>query len=117
MDFVLRCVKIALLKNNIKPGQLVLHSDQGVHFTCSHYVKLLVKYGITGSHSRKGNCHDNACIESFFSLFKREAFNFKRPINYAHAIDLTKEYMQYYNNDRVQGGLNEKTPAEFYQFG
>ena len=48
----------------------ILHSDQGFQYTSHAYNKRLLDLGIIGSHSRKGNCHDNACIESFFSHFK-----------------------------------------------
>ncbi|WP_422392263.1 IS3 family transposase [Niallia oryzisoli] len=53
----------------------ILHSDHGFQYTSKKYNKRLNKYGIKGSHSRKGNCLDNACVESFFSHFKTEILN------------------------------------------
>jgi len=53
-------------------AEAVLHSDQGYQYTSYAYNKRLEAYGIKGSHSRKGNCLDNACVESFFSHLKTE---------------------------------------------
>ncbi|WP_141522268.1 IS3 family transposase, partial [Bacillus pseudomycoides] len=52
----------------------IIHSDQGFQYTSHAYYRTLQQLGAIGSHSRKGNCHDNACIESFFSHFKSEMF-------------------------------------------
>ena len=113
-EFVQNCVREAFATHKVKDTKLILHSDQGIHFSTNAYIKLLKDFNVIGSHSRKGNCHDNAPIESFFSIFKREAFNFTRPVNYSHTVDLTKEFIEYYNNDRCQYSLNKKTPCEFY---
>lgn len=112
-DFVLDCVKSAFEANNIKDNNLILHSDQGTHFSTNDYINLLNEFGVIGSHSRKGNCHDNSPIESFFSIFKREAFNFETPNDFTHTKALTDNFIYYYNNERVQYGLNKKTPYEF----
>ncbi|OTW56332.1 IS3 family transposase, partial [Bacillus thuringiensis serovar mexicanensis] len=50
----------------------LFHSDQGFQYTSKSYAKQLEKLGFVGSHSRRGNCFDNACIESFFSHLKTE---------------------------------------------
>ncbi|NDI34054.1 DDE-type integrase/transposase/recombinase [Chengkuizengella sediminis] len=50
----------------------IIHSDQGFQYTSKQNNKRLQDLGMIGSHSRKGNCLDNACIESFFSHFKTE---------------------------------------------
>jgi putative transposase len=54
------------------PEGLIHHSDRGRQYACYGYQALLRKYGITPSMSRKGNCYDNAYMESFFSTLKRE---------------------------------------------
>ena len=51
---------------------ILLHSDQGFQYTSRLYERLTVKYGITSSMSRKGNCFDNAAAENFFSHLKSE---------------------------------------------
>ncbi|SNT27904.1 Transposase InsO and inactivated derivatives [Bacillus sp. OK838] len=56
-----------------------LHSDQGFQYTTKSYEKQVKELGIQGSHSRRGNCHDNACIESFFSHLKTEKLYLVRP--------------------------------------
>lgn len=68
--FIIRCLKRANKNNNTK--NLTIHSDQGVHFTCKEYLYLLEQNNINLSHLRNGNYHDNAPIESFFSLYKKE---------------------------------------------
>ncbi|MEH7270959.1 hypothetical protein COC60_06375 [Bacillus thuringiensis] len=79
-----------------KVHETVLHSDRGYQNKSKKYNQLLKKHKITVSMSRKGNCYDNACIESFFSHFKA-----------------TKRYMSYYNNKRFQKRLNNLSPIEF----
>lgn len=90
---------------------LIVHSDQGHHYTSHPYRALMKRYGVIQSMSRRGNCIDNAPIESFFGHMKDEldlpsckTFN-----DLAAEVD---RYMYYYNNERPQWGLNGKTPAE-----
>ncbi len=111
LPFVIRCLKRAIKNNNTK--NLTIHSDQGVHFTCKEYVDLLEQNNITLSHSRKGNCHDNAPIESFFSLYKKESLWIDKPYEYCDTKKQVDKYMLYYNKQRIQIGLNGKTPSEF----
>lgn len=63
----------------LKCGPSLLHSDQGFQYTTQTYAKLLEEKKLTGSHSRRGNCYDNACIESFFSHLKTEKLYLERP--------------------------------------
>ena len=55
-----------------KPKKLLFHSDQGCHYTSKHFRRLLWRYGIRQSLSRRGNCWDNAPMERFFRSFKTE---------------------------------------------
>ena len=82
---VLKCVEKAKQKRHIE-HPLVVHSDRGIQYTSSRY-KELIKGFIT-SYSRKGNPWDNACIESFHSLIKREWLNRYKIRNYDHACQL-----------------------------
>lgn len=70
-ELVISALKMAYKRQ--KPGKgLVHHSDRGVQYASREYQNLLKKYYMTGSMSRKGNCYDNACIESFHGILKRE---------------------------------------------
>jgi len=68
---------------------------------------------ITGSHSRRGNCLDNACIESFFSHLKTELQINKIPIKEENIIEIISNYINFYNNDRFQKKLSQLSPVEF----
>lgn len=70
-ELVLTTLKMAYTRQ--KPGKGVIHhSDRGVQYASCEYQKRLKKYDMIGSMSRKRNCYDNACIESFHGILKRE---------------------------------------------
>ena len=92
-------------------SQYTVHSDQGMHFTCSDYQKLLKSMDAVQSMSRKGNCLDNAPIESFFGHMKDEV-DYKRCRSVNELRRKLKRYVDYYNYDRPQWSLERKTPAE-----
>lgn len=92
--------------------QLIVHSDQGFHFTHFSFRNLLDANGVTQSMSRKGNCLDNAPIESFFGLIKDHLE--LGPCK--NVDDVRKEVtriIRYYNNDRPQVGLKKMPPKEY----
>lgn len=91
----------------------VLHSDQGFQYTTKMYAHLLNEQGLTGSHSRRGNCYDNACIESFFSHLKTEKLYLEKPKNLKDATRMVAEYMMYYNQNRFQNKLGDLSPVEY----
>lgn len=92
--------------------KLLIHSDQGFHFTHFSYRKKLEENGITQSMSRKGNCLDNAPIESFFGILKDHL-----ELRGCRTIkDVEKEVtkkIDYYNNERPQWGLKKMPPSEY----
>lgn len=88
-----------------------LHSDQGTHFTCGEYRKVLQNSLMVQSMSRKGNCLDNAPIESFFGHLKDE-IDYKECRSIDELRRMLKGYVDYYNNERPQWDLERKTPAE-----
>ena len=94
-----------------KVKDLIIHSDQGSTYTASLYRNILAKYGVKQSMSRRGNCLDNAPIESFFGHLKDEV-NTKSCKSYEEVVIKIKDYINYYNNDRPQWVLKGKTPAE-----
>nr|WP_259417126.1 IS3 family transposase [Bacillus toyonensis] len=100
-ELVLDTIELLAQKRDVRGT--ILHSDQGFQYTSYAYNKRLLDLGIIGSHSRKGNCHDNACIESFFSHFKTEA----------DLIQAIEEYIYFYNYKRFQKRLNHRAPIEY----
>lgn len=91
--------------------RMIIHSDQGCHYTSVLFRTKLKKLGINQSMSRKGNCLDNAPIESFFGHLKDEV-EYRSCKEYAEVKKLIEDYIYYYNNDRPQWNLKQKTPAE-----
>lgn len=91
----------------------VLHSDQGFQYTHKSYQERLSKLRLLGSHSRKGNCLDNACVESFFSHLKTEAFSEKLATSKAETSTLVAEYIRFYNTERFQKRLGQLSPVEY----
>lgn len=89
----------------------IVHSDQGMHFTCGEYRKILNNKNAIQSMSRKANCLDNAPIESFFGHMKDEV-DYKRCKTIEELKCRLKSYVHYYNNERPQWSLERKTPAE-----
>lgn len=77
------------------------------------YAKLLADYGLQGSHSRRGNCFDNACIESFFSHLKTEKLHLGKLRSEAEARQLITEYITYYIQERFQKKSGDRSPVEF----
>lgn len=112
-NFVGKAIKTAIKKSNYKcDNSLTLHSDQGSHFNCAAYHNILRTNKIIGSHSRRGNCWDNAPIESFFSHFKEEGYRQQKVLTHAHACRVSSQYIKFYNNERMQEKHKWKTPKE-----
>lgn len=80
----------------------ILHSDQGVQFTNPSYRNRLKEMHLTQSMSRRGNCWDNACIESFFGKLKTEMPGFSMPETEEEMINSVTNYIIYYNQVRPQ---------------
>lgn len=95
-----------------KRRKITIHSDQGSHYTSCIYRSILKKSKVKQSMSRKGNCLDNAPIESFFGHFKDES-EYKSCKNFEDLKKEVENYIEYYNNQRPQWGLNGKTPVEY----
>lgn len=96
---------------------IIFHSDQGWQYQHAYYRDELKKHGIIQSMSRKGNCYDNCIMETFFGRLKTEMFyghekEFKSFEEFAEAID---QYIDYYNNKRIQSKTNWMPPAIYRQ--
>ena len=95
-------------------SNLVFHSDQGWQYQMFHYHKTLMEKGITQSMSRKGNCLDNSPMENFFGKMKNEMF-YGHEFEFETLEELKKameEYIDYYNNKRIQVKLKGLTPCQ-----
>ncbi len=106
---------IKRLADKVNLNGCMIHSDQGIHYTNKEYVELLKKHKVIQSMSRKGNCWDNACAESFFSQYKCECiYLYKNRIKTPKDVEeLTKEFFDYYINFRPQSRLDGLTPAQY----
>ena len=91
---------------------LIMHSDQGWHYQHTCYQYLLKEHGITQSMSRKGNCLDNSVMENFFGLMKNELLYNNRWENINDFKVALKEYIRYYNNERIKLKL-KMSPVQY----
>lgn len=96
-----------------KQSKLILHSDQGWQYQMKQYQQMLKNKGIRQSMSRKGNCLDNAVIENFFGIIKSELFYLKKYTDIRELKKDIKEYIYYYNNDRIKLNLNGMSPIKY----
>ncbi|MUK26555.1 IS3 family transposase [Aliivibrio fischeri] len=95
-------------------SQLMFHSDQGVQYTSEMTMRWLYKRGITISMSRKGNCWDNACSESFFAQYKKEWISCLGQLSREEMTMQSRLYIDgYYNPIRRHGTLGGKSPIDF----
>jgi len=113
-ELVMNALRMARFRRKPAPGVLH-HSDRGSQY-CSHdYQALLAKYGMVASMSRKGNCWDNAPMESFFNSLKNERVFHE---DYATREDAKRDVFEYievfYNRRRRHSALGYRSPAEHY---
>jgi putative transposase len=96
------------------PKELLHHSDQGTQYTSEQFQRLLSSHGITCSMSRRGDCWDNAAIESFFSSLKTERTNRRIYTSRNEARADVFDYIErFYNQQRRHSTLGYVSPAEF----
>ena len=108
---VLEVIKTAKQRRNIQKP-LVIHSDRGIQFTSEEYRELTEK--MKRSYSKKGTPWDNACIESFHAVIKREWLNRYKIWDYQQAKRLIFEYIEtFYNTIRIHGHCDYLSPDEY----
>jgi len=96
------------------PVGLIHHSDRGSQYASYEYQQALRDYGMLTSMSRKGNCYDNACMESFFGTLKRELIYGNRFKTRAEARQAIFEYIEvFYNRIRLHSALGYMSPLEY----
>jgi len=113
-DLVCRALNMAI-KNKRPSKGLIVHSDRGSQY-CSHaYHKIIKQHHFTGSMSGKGNCYDNAPIESFWGTLKNElVYHQDYKTRFAAINDIIRYIELYYNQTRIQKGLGYKSPRQVW---
>jgi transposase InsO family protein len=105
---------MALQRRRPEPGALLHHSDRGVQYACGWYRSLLDARGIACSMSRRGNCYDNACVESFFATLKGELVHRTHFGTHAAARAAVFEWIEcWYNRRRRHSSLANLSPEAF----
>lgn len=114
-QLIIDAFNMARESRNVEPG-LILHSDRGVQYRSGAYQALLLSEKIRPSMSRKGNCWDNAAMESFFARFKVEALYAEDVSNKQEAYSCVFEYIEmFYNSQRRHSALGYKSPNRYEQ--
>lgn len=91
----------------------IFHSDQGWQYQHAEYQRLLAEHNIIQSMSRKGNCMDNGTMENFFGRLKVEMFYGEKFESVNAFIDELKNYIDYYNNERISLKLKGMSPVQY----
>jgi len=113
-NLVIKSVQNACL--NVKDTKgIILHSDLGTQYTSQEFQDYLASKGIIQSFSRKGNPYDNACIESFHSILKKEEVHHHKYYDFKVASRAIFEYIEsWYNRKRIHSAINYMTPQAVY---
>jgi transposase InsO family protein len=112
-ELVLGALEDAYTAKKPKAG-LIHHSDRGSQYASQDYRDQLSAYKMKASMSRKGNCYDNACIESFHSLLKKELIYCKKFKTQQQAYEEIFRYMElFYNRKRIHSSLGYLSPVQF----
>jgi transposase InsO family protein len=113
-ELVLRALDQAYNRQRPPKGKVLHHSDRGSQYASHEYQQRLIKYGMKGSMSRKGNCYDNACIESFHSLLKKELVYQEKFKTRKDAKNKIFEYIEvFYNRKRIHSAIGYLTPIQY----
>lgn len=96
------------------PSGVIFHSDRGSQYASADFQALLAKHGMRCSMSRKGDCWDNAPVESFFGSLKQELVFHQKYQTRFHARQSIFEYIErFYNRRRLHSTLGYKSPADY----
>ena len=96
---------------------VIVHSDQGCHYTSNAFIDKLKEEGFVQSMSRKGNCWDNAPQESFFGHMKDEIREvIAEQDGFVGVGRVVDDWIDYYNHDRYQWELEKLSPSEYYEY-
>jgi transposase InsO family protein len=113
----IQALQMAIEQRDPAPG-LLHHTDQGSAYTGAEYHALLGKIGAQASMSRRGNCYDNAVVESFFSNLKNELTHHLHFFSREEARAAIFEYIElFYNRHRAHATLQYVSPVEYERSG
>ena len=107
-----KMLKLAVKRLDKTSGS-ILHSDQGWQYQMAAYRQILAEHGIIQSMSRKGNCLDNAAMESFFGRLKTECFYSREFNTREEIVNAVRDYLDYYNHRRIQLKLKGPNPIQY----
>lgn len=110
--FVTRSLTQALA-SRLLPAGMIIHSDQGFQYQHQAWRTMVEQAGARQSMSRKGNCYDNAVIESFFGHMKDEMYTYETYHSVPELIRAIDEHVWWSNYDRIQEKLGGMTPKQF----
>lgn len=103
----LQALARALVKRGY-PSGVIHHSDRGVQYACTEYRRQLQSHGLVASMSRKGNCYDNAAMESFFGTLEAESLCCEACANARELADALFVYIEsFYNTRRIHTSLGK----------
>ena len=112
-ELVTGALDMALSARAVTPG-LICHSDRGSQYGSEDITAMIDRYQMRGSMSRKGNCWDNAVVESFFGTFKTERVHGTHWATRAEARSAVVQWIEgWYNRERMHTSLNDLSPVEF----
>lgn len=111
-ELVCGTLRVALSQSKLL-SRLTVHSDQGWHYKIQPYWAMLAQQGVTQSMSRKGNCFDNAVIESFFGTLKAEYLHLAMPSRIEVLEAGGRDYIRYYNHESIKFELQRPSPVEY----
>ena len=113
-DLVAGALTMALQHRRPDGGKLLHHSDRGVQYASDDYQHLLTRHGITCSMSGRGDCYDNAMMESFWATLKTELIHHQKYATREQARQSIFEYVEvFYNRQRLHSSLGYKSPESF----
>ena len=118
VDFVILTVEQLQQEHGMNlDNEVIVHSDQGCHYTSNAFIAKLRDAAFVQSMSAKGCCWDNAPQESFFGHMKDEIkAEVSKCQSFLKVRELLEDWMDYYNNDRYQWELLKLSPTEFYEY-
>lgn len=115
LDAAVPLAALTMALRRRKPARgLIHHSDRGVQYASADYRSALAAHGLVASMSRKGNCYDNAVMESFWSSLKNELVHRRRFATRADARTAIFDYIEaFYNRTRRHSSLGYQSPLDY----
>jgi transposase InsO family protein len=115
VDIVIRALAMATKRENPRSG-VIFHSDRGSQYASKIFREQIKGHGFLQSMSRKGDCWDNAPMESFFHTLKTEHVAFEKFLTRAQAQASVFEWMEvFYNRIRIHSALDYKAPETYFK--